>query len=193
MTVIPDGFSQATLEFTAPGIPDPAMVVIGLEPDPTLDALQQAQAVVNAWNTGTPSIRGRTHDETTLHSVRVLFNDNGVFRSNATFPQEAGTLAGVGLAYNCAYVISKETDRAGRAFHGRMYWPGLLEGDVGIGGVIDSAAQSSMGDAATNFLNALSSELVPMVLLHSDPAVAPTDVTGVAVRANIGTQRRRLS
>ena len=93
---------------------------------------------------------------------------------------------------NVATLITKNTSFAGRQNRGRMYMPPLTDGVISTGGIITEADRLLVQGGATQFLADLAASSIPMVILHTDPAVTPTAVNSLSVASKVATQRRRL-
>jgi len=108
--------------------------------------------------------------------------------------------AGGGEAYapNTALLVTKNTSLGGKRGKGRMFVPGLSEGDVANNGIVLAgplAGFQTSWNAALTQLQSLT--LLPMLLHSYDPALGqspqvPTEVTSFVPQALIATQRQRL-
>jgi hypothetical protein len=94
---------------------------------------------------------------------------------------------------NCAILVQKHTNFGGRANRGRVYWPPIYwsETNIGSGGVATGSDVTALQNRMVTLLTALSTENVPMVLMHSDGSPS-VDVTSLTVQSLIATQRGRL-
>jgi hypothetical protein len=97
-----------------------------------------------------------------------------------------------------ALVINKSTLIGGKRGRGRMFIPGLNEGNVGTGGLVVAATVTALQAAWSQFQLALQNAGRPMYILHRyDPALGqvpmdPTGVTSLEVQSLCGTQRQRM-
>lgn len=190
---IPDGFALAAFQFSITG--DPELMVCGLGFDIT-GFVGDEQACVNAidgaWvtemKTSVPNTV--TMDDTLLY-VGQSSGDPVVYQSQSA--PTVGTSSGTSVPPNVAVLIKKQTGTAGRAFRGRMFFPGVSEGLVSPAGVLDSALITQMqGDINSAFAAWVALDLVP-VLLHSTGSLTfPTPITSFAIDSKVGSQRRRL-
>lgn len=102
------------------------------------------------------------------------------------------------LPNNCAYLIRKRTDAAGRRGRGRFYLPGVAEANVSPTGVLDGVLLPEANTAAAAFLTGVQAltSVQDMVVLHRSEGLgtepAPTPVTSLVADTRIATQRRRL-
>lgn len=97
-------------------------------------------------------------------------------------------------APNVAYMVNKHVAGLSGRFAGRMFYPGVSEGNTTTGGVVGPAAVSQINSALEIFYDAA-------VLLGGQPCVfgapgtpgaAGREVTALTVDPLVATQRRRL-
>jgi hypothetical protein len=97
---------------------------------------------------------------------------------------------------NVAAVVRKRTAFVGKAYRGRLYFPGLLdEVNMDENGVIVPAGITVLQTAANGWLTNLDTgpgNLGGMWLLHQKSLVLPTRVTSMLMQPIVRTQRRRL-
>lgn len=112
---------------------------------------------------------------------------------------ESGTRAAFdGLPQNCALLVHKRTNFAGRTGRGRNYFPGLADTEVNEIGQITAGVVTAWQTAMTAWLAGVNAvvDVGSFVLLHNTPgagaALAPREVTALTVDPLIATQRRRL-
>lgn len=131
----------------------------------------------------------------------VLYGFNGLGPSEVIVSTEAPVrfINDVGpLPQNCAALVRKRTDMAGRRGRGRMYLPGIQEASVSPTGIISGALLAQLQPAADDFLAGLEAivGVEGMVVLHRSEGAgvepAPTPVVSLQVDERIATQRRRL-
>jgi hypothetical protein len=147
---------------------------------------QKADDFVNGWTAG-----GMTQGYQFLGCVLRVGAEGG----GTVIYEAPRVLAGAGapnaLPNNCALLIKKNTEQAGRRGRGRMYMPAFVLGEASIdqSGIIDAGARNSIQTLINNtFLGD------DFVLLHdSEPSpMAPTVITGFTLDRQIATQRRRM-
>jgi hypothetical protein len=208
MAVIPDGYSQVNLRFTGAGVPLGAEMTFGVQNGGFTPA-QVALGVSDALSTS--NLKAGWAASTTIEQIHVKNgpNDTGPFFDQAV--SFVGTLAGDNISPNVALLIKKITLLGGRRGQGRMFQPGLSEGIVDHDGGLNAAFVIAADGRYLAFLNALTAENVPMVVLHNLPFVwvlnengqprrqevagaipAPTVVQDLRVDPTAATQRRRL-
>lgn len=185
---IPVGFGQITHFFGGPGLDRGAAVVYGIDLGAVLDPAVAAESAHTIW---TNIMLALQTIDCELHSTLCKFgpNDTGNF---ATFSAvAAGTGVGAMAPPNTAALIEKVTVLGGRKGRGRMYVPGIADANVEVDGSLTPAFRTQVGSQATDFLNALDTDGIPMTLLHND-STAPSLVTALQADARAATQRRRL-
>lgn len=105
-----------------------------------------------------------------------------------------GTGVGAGLIVNSAFLVKKVTNQGGRKHRGRLFIPPFNMAETGISptGVWTPSVVTDAATGWSDFYDKLIvDDLVP-VLLHTDPADAPTVITGFTPMALAATQRRRM-
>lgn len=105
-----------------------------------------------------------------------------------------GTASAPGHTCNTGYLVKKLTSLGGRKNRGRLFPPpfNLAESEVAVSGHITPAAVATQIVAWGDYHDALiAADHVP-VLLHSDPADAPTPITEFVPQGLAATQRRRM-
>jgi hypothetical protein len=118
--------------------------------------------------------------------------DNKIYEAPRS---KIGTGGAVTLPNNCAYLLKKQTNLAGRRGRGRMYIPPFFasEGEISQTGVITAGTRVAMENALRDGLPG-----ADYVILHSaDPAGVivpppPTPVIAFNLDGRVATQRRRL-
>lgn len=147
-------------------------------------------ANIKAWVPSTLSLTGVKVTDLTTQFAPVVNISAGL--------PIVGTNVSPSLPNNCALVLTKRTLLRGRSFRGRVYQPGMIEGQV-----TNSAVSSAY---VTNFLNAYNSIKTvatatttwDMVVVSRKQAGAwlsvgeAHPVTGFTSDGNIDSQRRRL-
>lgn len=192
MTFIPEGFAEVTVQINIPGDAGPAFNIFGVQRDPLASAEDIAINVADTLN-NVPGYTQIFSNQATIEliTVRNKLGDGSIqiHEETANFP---GTNAGAVAPPQVAVLLQKSTGLAGRSNRGRMYAPAIVETQIDDAGRILAANLAGMQNAANNFLADLSTNNVPMVILHDSPALAPTTVTALNVAPVVATQRRRL-
>lgn len=190
--VIPAGYAQSTITYSGTGTRFPAAVVMGWDVSGTsLDPLGVAE-VIQAWAASTPA-RAALSNTMFVSGIRVKFGPTATGPDAVVAaPDSTGSLSMERPAANVAVLIRRITALGGRHGRGRNYWPWLGEGNLLFDSSWSSTGTTLAGTAYSALISALASEDVYGVVLHSDPLVPPTEVTGYAVQSVAATQRRRL-
>ena len=114
---------------------------------------------------------------------QVLFST-----SSAGIGNHSGNL----LPPQVQYLISKKTTFIGRHYRGRMFIPDAFETEVDDSGGLAVAATSQLTDIANAWATGLTtSPWVAPVLLHSTPAIPPTNISLFSPGSKVATLRRR--
>ena len=132
-------------------------------------------------------------------SLKAMINTNvsltGVHVYNEEYEDTwagsiAGLLSGALAPPNCTYLVHKIGGL--RRFKGRMFLPGLREGDVNEGGVLSSTVVTTANAALTEFLTQVNTAAGAMTQKPSVANPSPAAVTSLVCDDLISTQRRRL-
>jgi hypothetical protein len=199
--IIPPGYLHAVYEFALAGDLETIVTTCGHE----LDSVSGANGVDSPddlFNAFATNVMPGINNQYTLTGVTSYVGNDGptpnIYTSSET-PVVGGGSA-IPLPQNCSWLVRKRTDLAGRRGRGRMYWPGVAEGNVGATGVIDGAtvtAQQTRCDAWYAALTtAVGARYYPPVVLHRSEGIGeeplPTPITTFVMDNRIATQRRRL-
>ena len=193
MAVIPVGFAQATAVFTIPGDSGPANVVTGHDVSALSTAVAVADAIQDGWQAGSSALINMLSSQVTLAQLVIYW------RANAGDPvvinrtvNDQGNNGGSMAPPQVCYLLDKVTGLAGRHNRGRTYLPGVTESDVDQAGVLAPSVASTMAGNAAGCLSNWATADAPMVILHTNPAIAPAQVVAWEPATKVGTQRRRL-
>jgi len=207
--VIPEGFAQVSVRIDLVGFPRPAWITFGVDAGTatTNDALTKVVTAVNDATT----IRAVLISGTVgLRRVVMRHNVGGeIFTIETPLTSDGSLTGGTAHPPNVAVLVHKITAHGGRRGKGRLYFPwAVAEPATTEAGTIGTSQLASFQSAMNAFRTKLSTESVPMQVLHNakkiggagtigDPAIyesvpAPYPVTALAADALVGTQRRRL-
>lgn len=190
MPFIAAGFGQATLEFEIPGPGTPAMVTFGFDRNDARTPDAEATSIRTAWTT-TGSMHASIDTNATLVETRVLVRTAaGVLLSGVDPTTVPGLNSGTAAPPQVALLYQKRSGLAGKNRRGRMYVPAVPS--VGETGVWTAGQLTSFNARAAVFLGALTTEGVPMYLLHTNPADPPNAITELIASSIAATQRRRI-
>lgn len=192
MSFIPTGYGEVSVEITIPGDAGPAYNVFGVDPGTPNDISNTADAIETALS----SASGYRALLATGATVQGFVYRERLDATNVAIEERTIGLAGVQpgtlLTPQVALLIQKITGLAGRQNRGRMYMPTLAEDNVDDGGFLIAGALSAFQAAADQFDSDLDLSAVPMTILHTSPAVTPSQVSSLQVSPKVATQRRRL-
>lgn len=194
-TIIPPLFSLWTATFTCVGLTRNCQITMGIQPGVGLTAAQQNAAVRTALvgATGRPFSAANMDNQWTLAETKILYrNAGGLLLTDIDTGVVIGTKAIDPCPVNTSVILRKNTAFAGKAYRGRCLLPPFYfpESDVDQAGNISaSATYNTLWDTARL---AMISNAVAPVLLHDDPAIAPTAITSFSVNTRIGTIGKRL-
>jgi len=187
--IIPVGYAQVNHFFDGAAAPRGAQITYGIDnTGSSLSAADVASAANDAW-----AATGLTLQVSDIRffqtKAKLGPNSTGI---EAVFSDPtAGTRVQDPTTPQVTVLGIKNTALGGRKQKGRMFVPGVAEEDVDGSGIVSSAAIGSWNTAFADLLTNLSTNAIPMVLLHTD-ATAPTAVTSIVLSNLASTQRRRL-
>jgi len=190
--IIPVDYAQANFRFTGSALPYGAEMTLGLNIELIPGSLSDlATSLATFFNT---NIMPEIDSEVSFSSVYVKAGPNTTGASAEAAGGGAGAVAGTTSPPNCCALIRKVTPIGGRQGRGRMYMPGLSDGNVLDNGVIGSGVVTSLQGHWDDFFDDLVAYPCPPALLHApgSPTAAPILLTGFQVDSRIATQRRRL-
>lgn len=191
---IPVGFAQASQQFLLNGADHPFTVVTGHDVPSGATAASIAGLVRGGWASEVwgASTRGNNWS---LGPCRVEFRTSPTIVEvalNSTVT--AGTIAANSpCPANCAVLVQKRTNLAGRRNRGRMYVPLFLLGETSV----DALGNITAGDVTTiqgwfnDLLVQWTTDDVTPLIFHEDGGV-PTQIQSFTVSSRIATQRRRM-
>ena len=187
---IPTGFAHVTHLFTGTAAPTGAAITYGVQNsgDATAGDIAVAAhlALATVWEPFWPTTL-------TLDRTLVKKGPNSTGESAEHIEPRAGDNDVAGAPPNCAYLISKRTSLGGRHGRGRIFMPGVDEGNVDPNGFLEPGELTQkQGLADSWFEEPGMFGFFPMVLLHTGSTPAPTIVSALSVQQQIATQRQRL-
>lgn len=192
MTVIPTGYAEATWLFAGSDLPLGAAMTLGL--DVGGYALSPDAAAEECFNALSSNVMANLPSGIQLIGTTVKFGPNdlgpvGIYTNTST-----GGDSDDSSPPNVSWLIRKQTASGGRPNRGRMYMPGLAEGEVGGDGVINPAKVAVIQTGFDGFGADLATAVLTPVVLHSEgsPVTIPTVITALTVDGRAATQRRRL-
>lgn len=183
---IPAGHAQVTMHFNFIGGTGKDMLcVFGVENSTGKTPLLIAQDVRTDFASGMDDIMSGQYQLTKTFVERA----DGLIAEDPTVVP--GTVAGSGETPQVSWLFKKASGLSGRHNRGRLYLPGVPEQWTSASGLIDTAQVANASAFANGFLGQLLADDIPMVILHTDGALAPTPVSALDASSRVATQRRR--
>jgi len=191
--IIPSGFAQVNLMFTGSNVPTGAEMTFGVDHSGYSGTPVQAGEDIADIFDGA-DLEGLMNTSIALTGVLVKYGPNSTGPSGLFTASINGTGSSDGMSSNVAYLIHKNTALGGRAGRGRMFMPGVQEGEVDHQGDVDPTFLGLLNTRWSTFGANMAIADLPLVLLHAagSPISTPTVVTSLTVDARVATQRRRL-
>lgn len=196
--IIPPGFAQIAYELRLAGDSELIVTTIGLD----LGVAGASQIADLAFQAFALEVMPGVSNQLTLERATAYVGQDGAPPDvyDSTLTQVVGAGASGMLPQNCALLVRKRTDLAGRRGRGRMYVPGLDETGVTANGTLTAGTLAAWQALFTGFYERLTDGVdqaaTPPVVLHRSegigPEPLPTPITTLLVDGRIATQRRRL-
>ena len=190
--IIPPEYAQANIKFTGTGAPSGAEITLGLNRELyASNAAGAAYDVLIAFQAA--AIRARLANSVTIAKCLVKFGPNNTGPAAEHSSPLAGTNGGAGTSPGVAFLARKNTGFGGRTGRGRLYIPGVPEGEVDTSGNIGGAIVTSWNTALEAFRTTLISLGLVPTLLHAagSPIQVPMPITSFTMDGTVATQRRR--
>lgn len=189
-TPIPSGFGIASVLYERLSDGHTYVTTWGFTNGPGADPVANATSIASAWIGN--FLPAHSLDSYEFTGVRVLQNRGGVEEAGIHIDATVGTATGNPVSPAVAVGITKQTQRAGRKYRGRVYLPPafLPEEDVDDAGVIDPGVITTLQADAVGWLGDMNTADLDLTLLHKDLST-PTLIYTLEVRPNVRTQRRR--
>ena len=191
----PPGVADVSVGYIQTGMSRAAFITFGVDPTDTNPAVINA-SVFNAV-TAAGSLNSQMDATATLSRIRVSLGTDGQgdIVSDIAYTTAGGRTL-TSSPPNVALLVHKRTAAGGRRGRGRLFIPFCLAtADISESGIVQTSQVTTLQTAMNAFLTALTTQTVPMVLLHQTgltPIGAPTAVTSLTVDKLVSTQRRRL-
>lgn len=160
----------------------------------TLAQLQAAVlAAYNLWN---------TYAKPVIPSGIALFNVHGqVYDPNVSpwtadytvSPEIAGTATGTTAPGNVTSTLSERANLAGRKYRGRIYWPGIPEGNIASDDTLNSAFIAALAGFALQWILAFPAGGTNGALVIFHRLTNTFDqIATIVIEKILDSQRRRL-
>lgn len=186
---IPAGFGQAVCQFGFTlGQSNPLAMVFGYE---NISEVSGADAALQIGQEMGAAFGSTAFTDQVIFQQCSVIQNPGSETGLSVFNVAGGNNAN-STPPNTCLLGHKITGLGGRQGRGRMYWPSLSVGDVNEAGVINPASLPGFSSTLSNFLLGLTAANVPMFLLHTNPAISPSQVTALVPDPIAATQRRRM-
>lgn len=187
--IIPAGFAQINFKGSGTGYARGWQVAIGVDNDADWNAVQLASGCGSAFVEHMLPVMS---NQCALTSVLAKLGPNETGVAFEESYSEDGGVASQAQSSQAAVLVTKLTTHGGRKGRGRMFMPGVTEGQTDGGGLLTSAALTAWQAAVDGFLEELETFTAPMVLLHADDATTPYAVINLQVANLFASQRRRI-
>lgn len=197
---VPVGDAVGALELRCDGDPESMFVTLGLRAQTPPFDNGHAFHLYEAFLAGFRPVMGDTYQ---LFSANIYVRQedgSNEILTHTSVSVRMGLGSSNSLPQNTAVLIRKNTARGGRQGKGRLYFPGVPEGNVDNIGNIASATRALWQGAADSFLfnlqntgepgEGMDDPMIPL-LLHND-LDDPDVITSLTVMPVVATQRRRL-
>lgn len=189
---IPAGFAQVNFRFGGIAAPTGAEFTLGLDVTGSGDTPEDVADVLRLLIESDlmPALNG----DLSFLGVLVKFGPDATGPSAFVASSDTGGSAGNGATPQVAYLIQKLTALGGRAGRGRMFLPGVVEGNVNDAGELEAGVASGFDTIWDGIGTAIALNSWTPVLLHQpgSPLVMPTPITGFRTDPRAATQRQRL-
>lgn len=186
------GQAQINLVWTGIGLPFGAQNTFGVQVGQGMDAEDVAHAV--STSIVEAAIVLALSNKVAITGVHVKMGPNDVGPMFDLGVAHQGGDAGQPLPPNTTMLVRKNTAIGGKHGSGRLYIPGITEAASDGTGTLGAESVTYHNGQMADWLEALSSHGIPMVLLHATEwaAGAEQTVTALTVQSVLATQRRRL-
>lgn len=185
---IPTGYGQVNYIYGGDGLPTGAQITHGFSNPTDLDV---GTILGTLGGHHQDNLRPIQPQHVTLNSILVKLGPNDTGAAGELGVGTAGTGSSSQVQPNCCLLVQKRTALGGRRNRGRLFWP-ITEGELENGGQINSGYLAGAATAWGTYFSDIATSDLPMVVLHTDPALTPVLVTSVPLSGTAATQRRRL-
>lgn len=192
MSVIPVTYMQFNWFFTGSAAPTGAQVTLGALA--ALDSAPAATRAETAYDFWRDELLPLQTVDINLVSCLCKLGPNDTGQSGTFDLIEAGGGGTSDETPAGALLVQKLTTLGGRAGKGRMYVPGIDNGDTETGGGINPTSLANWQTAFDAFYDRFTATDWAPVVLHSvgSPISTPTPIVSFSVQGTMATQRQRL-
>lgn len=192
MVLIPDGFGQINWIFGGDAAPTGAQVTLAYEvPSGGGGPDDEAEFFFALWR---DEVLPAQSSAITLEGVLVKHGPNATGPSGTFTGTEDGGASELAAPPNVALLVQKRTGFGGRTGRGRMFIPGIPEGQIDSSGNISEGVRADFETRLGELHAGMVVASAPPVLLHgsSGPLSLPFPITQLTVAGRTATQRQRL-
>jgi hypothetical protein len=196
--VIPQGFGRLAHKFRLAGDNEPMFVTCGWGAEGAIADLYDTARQMHDAMKSVHVQRGSaayTLQETTVYYRASADPSPQV----ATFAAPwVGGNAGDAFPSNTAFLLKKITAKGGRRHQGRMFYPGVNEGNVDSLGQVGASIVTSFNTLLATYIVNIEAiaGVLGLFILHSQPQNLliddPTRITQIMCDGRVATQRQRL-
>lgn len=187
----PAGYARVQIELASNADPDPMYLNVDFLGTPVNTAA--VNAIAGHFQTHLLNQFSTSITATAIKAINGPSDESQVVEGTVT---GAGGQSGATLPLNCALLIKKTSNTAGRKGRGRWFIPAPLRAEVDDSGTVDSVYAAAWNDAWEDFITAVitdeDTECVAPVIFHTSSSDTPSVITGITCASKIATQRRRL-
>lgn len=190
---IPPGYAEIAIQFNLGIDPEPMFSFLGVK---LASGTTPTSALTNTYtSTCAAALDNVLSSAYSVGPGWVTWGqDGGDVKIDSANPPDTGLGTASALPNNTAVLVRKVTAAGGRRGRGRMYIPGIVEGDVDAAGGINNtpraAWQTAIDAMFTNLVGLPSIDA--LALLHDTAPFGPNDITSLEVQLKVATQRRRM-
>ena len=190
MPLVPDGYANVIIPATHSGSVRSAAVTFGVRND--LGALTPQNVADQVWDAFDANLRSLLDDGVTWGPIHVQLGTAGGILSGDGADSDFGGATIDSVLANSAVLVRKQSLSPGRSGRGRYFWPwAAADNVVSEVGEWGAASVANFQSGQEDFLAALTSENLPMVILHSGTGT-PVIVSALSTQSLLATQRRRM-
>ncbi len=190
--LIPPGFAQCNIMWGGVAMPRGAQTVIGVDPSGLAAGFTPVTVASAVYSAVRIKLLPETHSSLRLLRVVAKLGPNTTGPAGEFGTGDDGLAVTAPDSPQVSLLVKKVTAGGGRQQRGRMFLPMVAESQTDAGGVLTGGTRAAFQAAVEAFRLDLVARNVPMVLLHNQPEIIPTPVTGLVVDLKVATQRRRL-
>jgi len=183
----PDNHGQITYVLDGPNASGELNCTMGFGESDELTTAE-LQTLADSWETNVMPLLAANY---TLVEVRSLQQD-GANQIAKSVPSGISGSGSDPMSINAAVIVAKLTGLSGRKNRGRMFVPGIREGEMDAGGNVLSPGNLTFWQDAFDQVLADFTTAERSAVVHHRATSTDTSITELVVRPKLGTQRTRL-